>query len=697
MDPNRAIADEVESNAPAPVQGIAPSDSRPVTAPQGVEILRLNKPPVDKIRNHGAEEFRANVDDDLERANQRFLDQKHKEFLELKQGCMTVTEYEREFVRLSKYTLDRACKAEDFNREKRKVDSEENDSSKRLMRRPPRNAGNESGNRGTTRDSTVRSEARVPARAYAICAREDASSPDVIIGTFSLYDTNVIALIDPGSTHSYICMNLVSNKILPVESIEFVIKVSNPLSKRNIIGLKCQNNEILQIESDELGGLLIVISSMTAQRYVKKGCKAYLAYIVDTKVSEKKVESVLVVCEYPDVFSEELPGLPPIREVEFGIELVPGTTPISIAPYRMDPTVLKELKAQLEELTDRDDFFDQLKGATVFSKMDLRSGYYQLRVKDSDKVGFLGHKVSADGIRVDPSKISAIIDWKPPRNVSESFEQLKALLTEAPVSIQPKSGKEFVVFSDASWLELLKDYEIVIDYHPGKANVVADALSRKSLFALRALNTQLVWFDDGSIVAKLKARPLFLQQICEAQKFDNDLQAKRAQCESTSDSEFRIGPDDYLMFRDRICVPRNSKLIWKILNEAHSSCLSQVKAENQVSSGLLHPIMIPEWKWDRVTMYFLSGLLLSPKKKHAIWVVVNRLTKSAHFILVRIDFSLYKLAELYISEIVRLHGVPLSIISDRDPRFTLRFLKKLQEASGSKLHFSTAFHPQTDG
>ena len=130
-----------------------------------------------------------------------------------------------------------------------------------------------------------------------------------------------------------------------------------------------------------------------------------------------------------------------------------------------------------------------------------------------------------------------------------------------------------------------------------------------------------------------------------------------------------------------------------------SKCLicQQVKPEHQVPTGLLQPIMIPEWKWDRVTMDFVSGLPLSASKKDAIWVVVDRLTKSAHFIPVRTDFSLDKLAELYVSQIVRLHGVPISIVSDRVPRFTSRFWKKLQEALGTKLHFSTAFHPQTDG
>ncbi|KAB2078199.1 hypothetical protein ES319_A06G146000v1 [Gossypium barbadense] len=96
-------------------------------------------------------------------------------------------------------------------------------------------------------------------------------------------------------------------------------------------------------------------------------------------------------------------------------------------------------------------------------------------------------------------------------------------------------------------------------------------------------------------------------------------------------------------------------------------------------------------------MDFVTGLPLTPRKKDTIWVVVDKLTKSAHFIPVHIDYSLDKLAELYVSKIVRLHGVPLSIIFDRHPRFTSQFCKKLQEAFDMKLNFSTTFHPQTDG
>ncbi|XP_052485208.1 uncharacterized protein LOC128040485 [Gossypium raimondii] len=441
----------------------------------------------------------------------------------------------KEFVVL----LYRAHKAEELSKEKRRADSKARDLRKRLMGksyhfsskkskdfhnrltalvglpkkdklptarssntaargRPPQNTGNVSGIRGATRDSTMRFEARALARAYAIRAREDASAPDIITGTVSLYNTDVTALIDPGSTHSYICTNLVSSKSLPVGSTKFVVKVSNPLGqyvlidkvckncplmtqgynflidlmllpfyefdvilgmdwltlhdtvvnyRRKIIVLKCQDGETLRIEFDDSRGLPKVILAMLA--HVRKYCDAYLAYVLDTKVSELMIESVPVVCEYPDVFLEELPGLPPIRKVEFAIELVSGTSSILIA----------------------------LKGEFWLQE-----------------VGFLGHIVSADGIRVDSSKISAIVDWKPPRNISEKDLNLR----------------------QRRWLELLKDYDLVIDYHPAKVNAVADTLSRKSLFALKVMNTQLTLPDDGSILAELKVKSMFLQQICEA-------------------------------------------------------------------------------------------------------------------------------------------------------------------------------------
>ena len=118
--------------------------------------------------------------------------------------------------------------------------------------------------------------------------------------------------------------------------------------RRKTIELKCLNNKTIRIEPDDLNSLPVVISSTLAQRFVRKGCEAYLVYVLDTKVKKTMIELVLVVYEYPDVFPEVLPGLPTIREVDFGIQLVLRTTLISIVPYRMAPTELKELKAQLQ-------------------------------------------------------------------------------------------------------------------------------------------------------------------------------------------------------------------------------------------------------------------------------------------------------------------------------------------------------------
>ncbi|KAA3473173.1 Retrovirus-related Pol polyprotein from transposon 17.6 [Gossypium australe] len=281
------------------------------------------------------------------------------------------------------------------------------------------------------------------------------------------------------------------------------------------------------------------------------------------------IKSVPVVCEFPDVFSEELPGLPLVREVEFSVDLIPRTTPISIAPYRMAPTELKELKARLQELIDRgfarpstpvlfvkkkdgslrlciayrqlnkvtiknkyplsriNDLFDQLKGVTVFSKIDLRSGYYQLLVKDLDvpKTAFRTSDASLNGlgyVLMQESKVIAYVSRQlNPHKINYPIHDLELAAIAFALKIWQHYffGEKCHIFTDhksLKWLELLKDYDLVINYQPGKANVVADALSRKFMFALRAMNTRLSLSDDGSVIAELKANPIFLQQICEA-------------------------------------------------------------------------------------------------------------------------------------------------------------------------------------
>ena len=122
---------------------------------------------------------------------------------------------------------------------------------------------------------------------------------------------------------------------------------------------------------------------------------------------------------------------------------------------------------------------------------------------------------------------------------------------------------------------------------------------------------------------------------------------------------------------------------------------SKLNTRNRLD--FLQPLEIPEWKWENITMNFVSQLPRTQRGHDAIWVIVDRLTKSAHFLPINMKYPIEKLAKLYLDEIIRLHGIPVSIVFNRDPRFVLRFWQKMQEVLGTKLNFSTTYHPQTDG
>ncbi|GMP74285.1 hypothetical protein CsSME_00031745 [Camellia sinensis var. sinensis] len=130
-----------------------------------------------------------------------------------------------------------------------------------------------------------------------------------------------------------------------------------------------------------------------------------------------------------------------------------------------------------------------------------------------------------------------------------------------------------------------------------------------------------------------------------------------------------------------------------------SKCLQcqQVKPKYQKPTGLLQPLSIPEWKLEHITMDFIVELPRTSRGLNSIWVIVDRLTKFAHFLPVKTTYDAYRFASLYVNEIVHLHGVPISIVSNRDSKFVSRFWKSLQVAMGTELRFSIVFHPQTDG
>ena len=123
----------------------------------------------------------------------------------------------------------------------------------------------------------------------------------------------------------------------------------------------------------------------------------------------------------------------------------------------------------------------------------------------------------------------------------------------------------------------------------------------------------------------------------------------------------------------------------------------RIKAEHQKPAGTLQPISIPEWKWDHVEMDFVTGFPRSQKGNDAILVVIDRLSKVAHFLAVKETINASQLADLYMSRVVSLHGIPLVISSDRGSLFTSKFYESFQKAMGTHLSFSTTFHPQSQG
>nr|GEY18357.1 hypothetical protein [Tanacetum cinerariifolium] len=544
------------------------------------------------------------------------------------------------------------------------------------------------------RNNPRRSGAR--GQAYALRDGDQNLGPNVVTGTFILNNRYARVLFDSGSNKSFVNVNfshLIDIKPVKIDHSYEVELADGRLVSTNTIFRGCALNLVNHLFEIDLMPIKLV-SFMKVKKYVDRESYLFVAKVIEMEPAERRLEDVPVICEFLDVFPDDLPGVPPPQQVEFEIELVPGATPVARAPYRLAPLKIKELAKQLQDLSDKGFirpssspwgapvlFVKKKDGSfrmcidyrsSMYSKINLRFGYYQLRVREKDipitafmtRYGHYEFQVMPFGLTNAPAVFMDLM------NREENEEHLRIILELL------QKEKLYAKFLKCEfWLDSMKFLGHMINSQgvhvdPTKVKAIKSWTAPKSSTKSEGSEDFVVYCN-----ASLKGYGAVLMQREKVIAYTTRQLRTLEENYMTHDLElsvvvFALRLWRHYLYGVKCTVFTDHKSLQYIRDQKELNMrkrrwiklLSDYDCEIRYHPGKANVA--------NVTMDFVTGLPRTPSGYDSIGVTVDRLTKSTHFLPKKKTDSIEKLTELYLKEIVCRHGVPMSFISDRDSLFT---------------------------